>query len=287
MDDLNIPYRENWCTNGTVHIRIAGTSIIDWAEEWLENKQFSYKLLEADYNQVKILLDELLHVDGCKNASVYTSSIQKNLDVVQALCALNARRSAIVSMGSSGKRNLKFIDSNYSVGRSGPTKAITTRETLVSCVSVDSGYFLIRQNDNTFIVGNCPNPYVRNNHTMTSWTWPEFKANVKQYRANGTIILPDGSKAVVDTQTPSTNTGGSTYMFNPSTVRRGSQGASVKLIQTLLKGLGYTNADGSALKIDGDAGSNTVHAITQYQKAHGLTVDGIAGSKTWASLIGL
>jgi len=111
---------------------------------------------------------------------------------------------------------------------------------------------------------------------------------VKQYRSNGTITLPDGSKAVVDTQTPSTNTGGSsTYMFNPSTVRRGSQGASVRLIQTLLKGLGYSNADGSALKIDGDAGRNTINAITQYQKAHGLTVDGIAGSKTWASLIGL
>jgi peptidoglycan hydrolase-like protein with peptidoglycan-binding domain len=76
-------------------------------------------------------------------------------------------------------------------------------------------------------------------------------------------------------------------MFTTSTVRWGSQGASVKLIQTLLKGLGYTNADGSALKIDGDAGSNTVHAITQYQKSHNLTVDGIAGAKTWAALIGL
>lgn len=134
----------------------------------------------------------------------------------------------------------------------------------------------------------CPNPYVRNNHTQTSWTWPEFIANVKQYRSNGTITLPDGSKAVVDTQTPSTNTGGSsTYMFTTSTVRRGSQGASVRLIQTLLKGLGYSNADGSALKIDGDAGSNTVHAIAQYQKGHSLTVDGIAGAKTWAALIGL
>lgn len=80
-------------------------------------------------------------------------------------------------------------------------------------------------------------------------------------------------------------TGG--YMFNPSTVRRGSQGASVRLIQTLLKGLGYANVDGSALKIDGDAGSNTINAITQYQKSHSLTVDGIAGTKTWASLIGL
>ena len=66
-----------------------------------------------------------------------------------------------------------------------------------------------------------------------------------------------------------------------------SQGASVRLIQTLLKGLGYTNIDGFALKIDGDAGTNTVAAITKYQKDRGLDADGIAGVKTWSKIVGL
>lgn len=39
----------------------------------------------------------------------------------------------------------------------------------------------------------CPNPYVRNNHTKTSWTWEEFKANLKQYRKDGTITVPNGN----------------------------------------------------------------------------------------------
>ena len=39
----------------------------------------------------------------------------------------------------------------------------------------------------------CPNPYVKNNHTRTSWTWDEFKANLKQYRKDGTITVPDGN----------------------------------------------------------------------------------------------
>ena len=133
----------------------------------------------------------------------------------------------------------------------------------------------------------CPNPYVRNNHFMSSWTWPEFIANVKQFRKEGTITLPDG-KTIVDPERDESSTpttGG--YMFTPSTVKKGSQGASVKLIQTLLRGLGYTNIDGSALKIDGDAGSNTVNAITEYQMDVNLAADGIAGKNTWSKIIGL
>lgn len=131
----------------------------------------------------------------------------------------------------------------------------------------------------------CPNPYVLNNNYQSSWTWKQFRANIVQYRKEGTITLPEGGKVIVDTQKPTT--GGSTYMFTPSTVKKGSQGASVRLIQTLLKGLGYTNIDGSALKIDGDAGSNTDAAIRKYQKDVGLSVDGIAGKNTWGKIIGL
>lgn len=131
----------------------------------------------------------------------------------------------------------------------------------------------------------CPNPYVRNNHFMTNWTWPEFVANVKQYRKDGTITLPDG-KTIVDPEKPTPSTGGC-YMFETQTVKKGSKGASVKLLQTLLKGLGYTNVDGSPLKIDGDAGTNTDNAIRKYQKDMGLTVDGIAGKNTWGKIIGL
>lgn len=40
----------------------------------------------------------------------------------------------------------------------------------------------------------CPNPYVKNNNFKTSWTWTQFKDNLKQYRKNGTITLPNGSK---------------------------------------------------------------------------------------------
>jgi peptidoglycan hydrolase-like protein with peptidoglycan-binding domain len=39
--------------------------------------------------------------------------------------------------------------------------------------------------------------------------------------------------------------------------------------------------------LDGDFGSNTDYALKNYQTSEGLDADGIAGSKTWASIIGL
>lgn len=39
----------------------------------------------------------------------------------------------------------------------------------------------------------CPNPYVKNNNRKTSWTWTQFKNNLKQYRKDGTITIPNGN----------------------------------------------------------------------------------------------
>lgn len=53
----------------------------------------------------------------------------------------------------------------------------------------------------------------------------------------------------------------------------------VKRMQQALIGLGYLSD-----KADGVYGSKTREAVRQYQKAHGLTADGSAGSKTMTSL---
>lgn len=62
------------------------------------------------------------------------------------------------------------------------------------------------------------------------------------------------------------------------TIRKGDRGDAVKILQTRLCDKGYTVA------VDGIFGAKTHEAVEAYQADHGLTVDGIAGKRTWSTL---
>lgn len=63
------------------------------------------------------------------------------------------------------------------------------------------------------------------------------------------------------------------------TLRRGSRGNKVKLLQYYLIYNGYD------LSPDGVFGSQTYNAVINFQQISGLTVDGIVGNNTWRALI--
>lgn len=65
-------------------------------------------------------------------------------------------------------------------------------------------------------------------------------------------------------------------------LRKGDKGDSVKALQILLIGHGYSCGEWGA---DGDFGAGTENAVRAFQKAHGLTVDGIVGPATWGALL--
>ncbi len=79
---------------------------------------------------------------------------------------------------------------------------------------------------------------------------------------------------------------GTTYSVSSffTTVKLGSKGDAVKLLQTKLKKLGYKGKDGKELTCDGDFGTNTEYALKAFQKKKSLVADGVAGPKTWAKL---
>lgn len=66
------------------------------------------------------------------------------------------------------------------------------------------------------------------------------------------------------------------------TVKKGSKGAHVRVLQALLIGNGYSVGSSG---VDGSFGPATDKAVRAYQKAKGLTVDGSCGPKTWAQLL--
>lgn len=65
------------------------------------------------------------------------------------------------------------------------------------------------------------------------------------------------------------------------TLKRGSKGEYVTLLQTKLIQKGYDLGKWGA---DGDFGSQTEKAVKEFQTDHGLTADGIVGAKTWNAL---
>ena len=65
-----------------------------------------------------------------------------------------------------------------------------------------------------------------------------------------------------------------------------NKGDQVKTIQRLLNSMGYKGSNGKALDVDGIFGANTGYAVKAYQKAAGLTVDGIVGVATWKKITG-
>lgn len=106
------------------------------------------------------------------------------------------------------------------------------------------------------------------NITAGKWTYYGLLKDVS-YSASNAHILPSEP---ADDKIPTENL---------PTLRKGNTGEYVTLLQTKLLQKGY---DLGKYSIDGDFGSATLTAVKQFQRDHGLTVDGVVGKTTWTAL---
>jgi len=73
--------------------------------------------------------------------------------------------------------------------------------------------------------------------------------------------------------------------FNfPGTLREGSTGGEVRILQYMLALLAEFDNALLPIQTDGDFGPNTTQAVRQYQSLVGLTPDGVVGRATWESI---
>ena len=102
------------------------------------------------------------------------------------------------------------------------------------------------------------------------------KITISKWKEWGELKGVDYNNAPVDIITDPDN--------NPTygTIKKGSKGPVVKYAQTLLMAKGFALPKYGA---DGDYGSETVNAVKAFQKANGLSADGVIGAKTWAKLL--
>lgn len=108
----------------------------------------------------------------------------------------------------------------------------------------------------------------KNKVTSGKWTnWGRLPASMLAYDGSGLPAAP-------------------TYKLGERELRKGCEGDDVAELQAALAALGYElgtygpQRDG----IDGDYGSKTAAAVKAFQKAAGLTADGIYGPKSHAAL---
>ena len=77
----------------------------------------------------------------------------------------------------------------------------------------------------------------------------------------------------------------STVTITLPVLKLGSTGGEVKTIQMLLNEIGFRDQNGKRLENDGIFGEKTKYALTNYQKARGLTVSGICDYETWNRIL--
>jgi murein L,D-transpeptidase YcbB/YkuD len=115
---------------------------------------------------------------------------------------------------------------------------------------------------------------IASNHGDVMHWFPRHGKSMDTFRADVKALLnKDKAPAKVETVT-----------VKMEVLSKGSKGEQVEVLQRILSTYGYNL--GSNNPFDGDFGSKTEAAVKAYQKANGLTVDGIVGAKTWAALLG-
>ena len=77
---------------------------------------------------------------------------------------------------------------------------------------------------------------------------------------------------------------GGTCTMELNVLRKGNKGGSVKALQILLIGNGYSCG---ATGADGDFGTGTHNAVIKFQSAKKISADGIVGAQTWGKILGI
>ena len=114
-------------------------------------------------------------------------------------------------------------------------------------------------------------------YNQTNGVEPEARAAPAPTRGRERVILDE---IPITADAPSAATPAAAAQ-GPRVLRRGDRSEETRNIQRYLQGLGYNLGEAGA---DGIFGSDTEKAVKQFQKDHGLAVDGKVGKNTYAAL---
>lgn len=158
MNKLGFEYKECNQSDGTTKLRIYRQECYEFCNQYLTDKHFTWDWLNMTNSQAQFFLNTILFYDGCKANNSYSSIIKDNIDIVQAIAALHG---VGTKLGDNNTR-IYFKSDKRSCGDNIRKRNMRQQ---VSCVTVRSGFILIRQHGRTTITGNCPGTWIKK-HTQ-------------------------------------------------------------------------------------------------------------------------
>ena len=250
------------------------TKIVKQAQTWLGRRESdgSHKLIIDAYNQIKPLprgYKVQYNDEWCATFVSAVAYVCGALDVVPAECSCSKMIEHFKSLGSWKE------DDSY-VPQPGDIMFYDWQ---------DNG-----KGDNTGNPDHVGIVEQVSSGTITVIEGNKNEAVARRYlQVNGRYIRGYGIpkyKTTTTTTNKTTSNGVKTVNITMTQLSQGATGPQVKTLQRLLLALGYKMKDGwKTYGVDGSFGTATKNAVIAFQKAKGLTQDGIVGEKTWNALL--
>lgn len=243
-------------------------ALAPYVVKWLETAGHKATLCIAPEGKLHSLNDEINYFIGLENKGDYDLAVQLHLNAFNTkACGTEAYayNSEGLKVAEAICKKLGTVWKNR--GAQIKTGLYWTRKTKAKAVLIESFF--------------CDN------------TSDYAKAKKLGYDAHGKLIAEgilgksiSGSTGDKPGSKPET---GGDYVFKPATVKKGDKNTSALLLQEILRARGFTGKDKKELKLDWEAGENTIYALKEYQKSRKgvLEVDGICGTNTWKDLIAI
>lgn len=162
IKETGAPHSDYTKRDGRVNVRLLKSDFSKWIIDLLgPEKKWGPWLLDFDRETAQNILSELMEWDGCfTRQNYYSTSVKENADWMQILYSLTGTRAHLREYYSSNPNakvnyQLDVTKQNYSLTQGAEINTVHY-EGRVYCVTVPSGYIVVRRRGQVCITGNCP-----------------------------------------------------------------------------------------------------------------------------------
>lgn len=257
--------------------------VIDTAETWVGTKQgdTNHKKIVAGYNNIIPLPSGYalkLSDPWCARFVSFVSSALNLIDYILPECSCNR-------MIKLYKAKNQWVENDAYVPDVGDILFYAWKDSGTGDCQLEADHVgIVKEVKNNIIYvieGNYSKSVkIRqikvNGKYIRGFATPDYKTASKTYNFNKKITIKPNTTNTNITTTQKVSTIASTVPY----LKKGDVNDAVKVMQVVLNWLGYNCGE-----IDGSFGSGTQNAVKKYQKAVGITQDGICGKDCWKNML--